>query len=68
VGAVPQALDPDGRSLGDASLGDLRVSALTYFGRFLVVAGSPSSRYSIAIYRVLGSSNHPRSSTNNNGF
>ena len=38
VGIIPQVLDPDGPSLVGASLRDLRVSALKYFERFLVVA------------------------------
>jgi len=38
VGTIPQALDPDELSLVDALLGDLRVSASKYFGRFLVAA------------------------------
>ena len=36
---IPQALDPDGLSLADASLGDLRVSACKYFEQFFVAAG-----------------------------
>jgi len=39
VRAMPQALDPGGLSLLDASLGDLRVSVWKYFERFLVAAG-----------------------------